>query len=199
MPARRTEREAGWLGRISITVDRVLEALVLRLYGGRRHRTHPLGWLGTRGHERHRLGWRAERYAAVKLIRRGYWLLGCNVPAGDGEIDIIARNRGRLVFVEVRSRTEGAMMRPADTVRLKKQRQVIACAEAYMRENDLSAEKHGPRYDIAEVWLDQAGEPVEFNVVQDAFRRRPRPPRGPSVRTPGLRRGTGGGRWRPGG
>lgn len=160
---------------------------------------NPLAWLGSRGHARHQAGWRAEEYAARQLRKHGYAIKGRNVPAGDGEIDIVAQHDRRLVFVEVRARTVGSVMRPVDTVRAKKQRQVITCAHAYMRERGYDRKQVEPRYDVAEVWLDGAGEPCAFNVVEDAFRKRPsRRKRSSLAQAPGLQRNRGGGsgKWR---
>ncbi|GEM_PF-153902 len=164
--------------------------------GAERHR---LSWLGERGHARHQAGWRAEEYAARELRRRGYAIKGRNVPAGAGEIDIVAQHERRPVFVEVRARTVGSVMRPVDTVRIKKQRQVIACARAYMREHGQDPRDGQPRYDVAEVWLDHDGQPCEFNVVQDAFREKPpRKRRHALANAPGLQRSarSSAGKWR---
>lgn len=159
---------------------------------------HKLSWLGTKGHARHQLGWRAEEFAARQLARLGYHLKGRNVPAGEGELDIVAEHRGRLAFIEVRARTIGSVMRPADSVRITKQRRVIACAAAYMRDRHHDPKRVKPRYDIAEVWMNKDGQPCEFNIVEDAFRDRPpRRRRDARAHTPGLRSGRGAsrGKW----
>ena len=47
------------------------------------------------------LGPWGERCAAEYLRRRGFMLVACNYRCRFGEIDIIARNREYLTFVEV--------------------------------------------------------------------------------------------------
>jgi putative endonuclease len=53
---------------------------------------------------RHLLGRRGERIAVVHLRRRGWAVLAQNVRTRHGEIDLIARDRRTLVFVEVKTR-----------------------------------------------------------------------------------------------
>jgi len=140
---------------------------------------NPLAWLGQKGkgHERHQKGWRAERYAARKLTLQGYYIIGRNVYVGVGEIDIVAEHDRRLVFIEVRSRTLGTPVRAASTVDQAKTRQILRCAAAYMHKNKLKSSKVNPRYDIAEVDLDEDGQPCGFAVLQAAVTDTPRPRR----------------------
>jgi putative endonuclease len=53
---------------------------------------------------RHLLGLRGEEIAAARLRRRGWTILTRNVRTRRGEIDLIARDRRTLVFVEVKTR-----------------------------------------------------------------------------------------------
>jgi putative endonuclease len=53
---------------------------------------------------RHLLGRRGERIAAEHLLRRGWSILARNVRTREGELDLIARDRETLVFVEVKTR-----------------------------------------------------------------------------------------------
>jgi len=196
-----TSRRTGLASRLASAARAALQTLKRLLKSeGSPEEPHKLSWLGTKGHARHQLGWRAEEYAARRLARLGYRVKGRNVPAGEGELDIVAEHHGRLVFVEVRARTIGSVMRPADSVRITKQRKVIACATAYMRDNHHDPKRIKPRYDIAEVWMNKDGRPCEFNVVEDAFREKSlRRRRDARAHTPGLRpnRGAGRGKWTP--
>lgn len=151
-------------------------------FGARRdewEEPNPLSWLGKpgKGHSRHQAGWRAEKYAANHLIGRGYHILGRNVYVGIGEIDIVAEHDRRLVFIEVRSRSLDSPVRPSSTVTLQKSRQILRCAKAYMRRHNLRPEDVNPRYDIAEVDLDENDRPCSFAVLQAAVTDDPRPRR----------------------
>ena len=152
-------------------------------YFGASRREHeepnPLAWLGQKGkgHERHQKGWRAEEYAANHLVGIGYHVLGRNVYVGVGEIDIVAEHDRRLVFVEVRSRSLDTPVRASSTVDRAKTRQILRCAAAYMRQNHLRERDVNPRYDIAEVSLDEDGQPCSFAVLQASVTDNPRPRR----------------------
>ncbi len=57
-------------------------------------------------------GERGERAARFYLRLRGYRILERNYLCPLGEIDIVALKRGVIVFVEVRTRQEGALVDP---------------------------------------------------------------------------------------
>ncbi len=80
-------------------------------------------------------GKRAEQIAEQLLVRHGLTILERNYRCRDGEIDLIADDRGTVVFVEVRLREErksgdfggaGASITPA------KQRRIIKTAHHYL-------------------------------------------------------------------
>jgi len=144
------------------------------VYDDTPEKPNPLAWLGKKGHERHQAGWRAEEYAANHLVRRGYHILGRNVLVGGGEIDIIAEHDNRLIFIEVRSRSRNAPVPPASTVTMVKTRKILRYASIYMRERRLKVAQVRPRYDIAEVWLDERNRPCEFSLMEAAVSDRPR-------------------------
>ena len=61
-------------------------------------------------------GRRAEQIAAKYLSKQGYRIIERNFACKLGEIDIIARHEGDLVFVEVRSRHSASAVNPAYSV-----------------------------------------------------------------------------------
>ncbi len=86
---------------------------------------------------RRRLGNLGETAAARYLRRKGYRILERNFVGKWGEIDIIARKRRILCFVEVKTRSIGAEngleTRPAASVNAEKQRRLIRVANEYAR------------------------------------------------------------------
>ena len=76
-----------------------------------------------------------ERAALKYLKRQGYDILETNYVAESGEVDIIAKDRDSVVFVEVKTRSYRApsptTARPAAAVTKEKQRRIIACAAEY--------------------------------------------------------------------
>ncbi len=61
-------------------------------------------------------GEKGERAAVLYLLLRGYSIIERNYLCPLGEIDIIARRKGIIVFVEVRTRQAGAMVDPLSSI-----------------------------------------------------------------------------------
>jgi len=82
--------------------------------------------------ERRRFGNAGEDLAAAFLARRGFRVVARNarVPRV-GEIDIVALDRGVLVFVEVKTRRDHAFGPPEEAVTPAKLRTIAACADAW--------------------------------------------------------------------
>ncbi|HBL83618.1 MAG: hypothetical protein A2Y17_09240 [Clostridiales bacterium GWF2_38_85] len=72
-----------------------------------------------------------EKAAADYLKQKEYRILGTNYLTAHGEIDIIAYNKGRLVFVEVKTRSNDSYGAPMDAVDLKKIQRVLYSAEEF--------------------------------------------------------------------
>jgi putative endonuclease len=77
----------------------------------------------------------AERRAVRHYRLRGYRILATNAWAGGNEIDVIARRGGRLVFCEVKSRSDDLHGGAAEMVSAEKQRRVRRAAEAWLQQH----------------------------------------------------------------
>lgn len=77
------------------------------------------------------LGDRGENVAARYLRNQGYKIIARNFRCAIGEIDIIARDRESLVFVEVKTRTYDDPT-PEEQVNNAKQHQITKAAKFYM-------------------------------------------------------------------
>jgi putative endonuclease len=75
-------------------------------------------------------GLSAESRAALLLIAKAYRILARRWKTPFGEIDIVARRRGVLVFVEVKAR--GSIDGAVEAVTEKTKRRVIAAAELWL-------------------------------------------------------------------
>ena len=82
-----------------------------------------------------RVGTWGEDAVATYLAGRGYEIITRNARTPYGEIDIIARQEDRLIFVEVKTRTSNKMGLPEASVNVRKQAHMLACAEHYAMEN----------------------------------------------------------------
>jgi putative endonuclease len=110
-----------------------------------------------------RVGRDAEERAVAQLRARGYTILERNFRCRRGELDVVARDRDQLVFVEVRSRADGRRGTALEAVSAAKQRQVARVAEAWLAAHPGAADR-GCRFDVVGV----TGS--ELVVVRDAFR-----------------------------
>jgi putative endonuclease len=77
-----------------------------------------------------RFGLSAESRAAVLLIVKGYRILARRYRSAVGEIDIVARRRGVLVFVEVKARE--SFEAAAEAIGRRQQRRITAAANAWL-------------------------------------------------------------------
>ncbi len=92
-----------------------------------------------------RLGLSAESRAAIILIAKGYRILARRWKTPFGEIDIVARRRATLVFVEVKARERADDA--AEAVTGRNQRRIIAAAELWLARNPADA-KREIRFDV---------------------------------------------------
>ena len=77
-----------------------------------------------------RLGISAESRAAAFLIAKGFRILARRWKSPAGEIDIVARRRHLLVFVEVKARAD--LDQAAESVTPRQRARIAAAAEAWL-------------------------------------------------------------------
>ncbi len=108
-----------------------------------------------------------EAAAAEYLRKHGYEIVGMNYQTRMGEIDIIARNRKYLCFVEVKLRKNADFGTAREFVTAAKQRKLILAAESYLL---LNPDRRQPRFDVVEVYAPQGAEgTLSINHIEDAF------------------------------
>ncbi len=104
-----------------------------------------------------------EERAIEHLLGLGYEIIEKNHRIRRGEIDIIARHRGDIVFVEVKTRKSENFGTPAEAVNFRKQGKLRILAAAWLSSKGLS---DAPcRFDVVSYTLD--GEKME--VIENAF------------------------------
>ena len=123
---------------------------------------------------RQRLGRTAELIAAMRLRRAGATIVARNArpKALRGEIDIIALERGALVFVEVkalRAGTRSGPERPALAVDARKQVRLRRLARAWLAEAEALPRFAELRFDVVEVVLDGGHRLLHYERIRDAF------------------------------
>ena len=117
---------------------------------------------------RHRLGRRGEQLAAEHLERLGYRVLVRNHRTRFGELDLVACDDERIVFVEVKARRSGPG-RPLEKVDWRKQGQVRLIARAWLTETTDRPHRRDVRFDAIGVIVDAAGRLVELEHLEGAF------------------------------
>jgi putative endonuclease len=117
--------------------------------------------------KRKELGDAGEKLAKDFLKKKGYKIRDTNFRCREGEIDIIARKKGCLVFVEVRTKTSSSFGSPEESVTLAKKEKLIASALAY-----LNSHKDLPkswRIDFVAVELDQNGKATRIELIENVL------------------------------
>ena len=105
-----------------------------------------------------------EELAVNYLIGKGYEILERNWRNIHKEIDIIAKDGKDLVIVEVKTRQSDEYGDPDVAVTKKKQRMLIAAANAYITRNNLDIET---RFDIISIVFKDDAPVIEH--IEDAF------------------------------
>ena len=112
------------------------------------------------------LGRRGEQLAEQKLAAGGYTVVAHNYRCPAGEIDLIAWQAEVLVFVEVRTRRGEAFGSPEASITPRKRRHLIAAAQTYLLEKELS--EAAWRIDVVAVEFSSRGELLRVDLIENA-------------------------------
>jgi putative endonuclease len=85
-----------------------------------------------------RAGLSAESRAAAYLLAKGYWILARRFRTPHGEIDIVAKRRNLIAFVEVKARA--SLDEAAFAVTPRQQARIINAAQAWLMAHPEHAE-----------------------------------------------------------
>ena len=113
-----------------------------------------------------KLGERGEALAWNFLVKRGYTLLEKNYRTRFGEVDVIARKDGSLVFLEIKTRRNHDYGTPEEAVDWRKRQKLARVAQSYLQAKRL--ENQAARFDVLSVNWDGRQEP-QFLLLEDAF------------------------------
>lgn len=111
------------------------------------------------------LGRSGEDLAEEFLRKNNYKVLSRNFRTKLGEIDIIAKDRSVICFIEVKTRSSEDFGSPQEAVNRRKQRQITKAALVFLKENklmDVSA-----RFDIVSVIRSKENPKIE--LIKNAF------------------------------
>lgn len=104
-----------------------------------------------------------ENIALKYIVSKGGKIIEQNYRTKMGEVDLIAKLNGELVFVEVKSRSNINYGYPAEAVDYKKRRKITNVAKYYILNNSL--ENLSIRFDVIEVYFKEK----RINHIVNAF------------------------------
>jgi putative endonuclease len=114
---------------------------------------------------RQQKGKAGEDLAVSSLEKLGYAILQRNYRYDRGEIDLVAREGGELVFIEVKARHSDRFGSPEDAVTPAKEEQLKKVAEGYLLEHKL--ENQACRFDV--VSIRYSGGTPNIHILRNAF------------------------------
>ena len=107
-------------------------------------------------------GREGEAKAADYLRRKKYEVIGANYRCRFGELDLIAKKRELVIFVEVKLRKNDRFGAAADAVTFSKQDKLRKTAASWLAAHDCDAP---PRFDVIEIYTDTG----RINHIENAF------------------------------
>ena len=117
------------------------------------------------GNRKQQLGEKGEAIAVQQLKKDGYKILETNYLTKLGEIDIIAKDRDTIVFVEVKARRSVHFGSPKEAVSTQKQKKISLVALYYLKTTNQMTTK--ARFDVVAVNLNRDQPWVE--IIKNAF------------------------------
>lgn len=113
----------------------------------------------------HELGRIGENIIADYITKLGYKVVERNFECNQGEIDIIAKDKEELVFIEVKTRTDISYGEASEAVTDTKKRHLINSIKYYIYKQKL--ENQPIRIDVAEVYINKGK--VKVNYIKQAI------------------------------
>ena len=112
------------------------------------------------------IGQLGEKEAVRYLKKKKYKILETNYTNYYGEIDIVAKDKQYLVFVEVKTRTGTDYGFAAEAVNFQKQKKLKVLAQTYAEKSyDVNI-----RFDVVEVYVNKENNKVSgINHIENAF------------------------------
>lgn len=108
------------------------------------------------------IGGYREEIAKDYLIQQGYKIIDRNFSCKSGEIDIIAKDKEYLCFIEVKYRKNSKYGEASESINYKKQQKLYKCANIYIMANGFGANQNY-RFDVVAI----EGEKIE--LIKNAF------------------------------
>ena len=109
-----------------------------------------------------------EELAARALKKSGYHIIDTNYRCRYGEIDIVARKKDCLIFIEVRSKTGSSFGSPEESVTTAKKRKIMTTALDYIANHENLPPDW--RIDFVAVEFDASGKnSTRIEIIENAI------------------------------
>lgn len=116
------------------------------------------------------VGKSGEESAINFLKRKGYKIIQSNYKSKLGEVDIIAKDKNTICFIEVKTRFSLEKGLPQESITKNKQHQITKAALSFLRKNNLWDSP--ARFDVISVFKTDSEDKIE--LIEDAFELEPR-------------------------
>jgi putative endonuclease len=107
-----------------------------------------------------------EKLAKDFLKKKGYRILETNCRYPEGEIDIVARHKDFLVFIEVRTKKNLEFGSPEESITHTKRERLRLAAARYLQNHDNLPQLW--RIDVVAIEMDNRGKPVRMEHIENA-------------------------------
>lgn len=111
------------------------------------------------------LGKFGEESAIDLLKTNGYRILARNYKTKLGEIDIIARDKDTVCFIEVKTRHSDRFGLPQEAISRSKQRHIAKVALVFLKENNLLDKR--ARFDVISIMHSE--DTSKLDLIKNAF------------------------------
>jgi putative endonuclease len=115
--------------------------------------------------QKQKIGEKGETIAERHLKKKGYKILERNYRTKLGEIDIIAKDKKTIVFVEVKTRRSWQFGNPKGAVTPAKQRKISMVALQYLKTIDRRNSR--ARFDV--VAITATRDTPQIEIIKNAF------------------------------
>jgi putative endonuclease len=108
-----------------------------------------------------------EQLAKTFLQRKGYRIMETNCRCGRDEIDIVARQKDYLVFIEVRTKSNTEYGSPEESLTFDKMKHMERAAMQYLQSHNMESDPW--RVDLVAVDLDANSKALRIELVENAL------------------------------
>jgi putative endonuclease len=107
-----------------------------------------------------------EKLAMDFIKKKGYHIIETNCRCPEGEIDIVAKKKDCLIFIEVRTKKSLDFGSPEESITPAKKERMRAAAYYYCQSHNNPSPSW--RIDMVVIELDQRNKPLRIELIENA-------------------------------